>query len=448
MASLWFTEALLPTGWAKGVRARIEGSRFASVETGVAPAPGDARHGPAVPGLANVHSHAFQRGMAGLAETAGPADDDFWSWRETMYRFVLTLDPDQIEALAALAFAEMAEGGFTTVGEFHYLHHAPDGAPYANPAELAERIAAAAATAGIGLTLLPVFYAHGNFGAAAPSPRQARFLTTLDSYGALLDGCRAAIAPLEDARLGVAPHSLRAATLEEVRAVAGLADGGPVHIHAAEQTREVEDSIAQFGAPPVEVLLDRIGLGERWCLIHATHLTGSETRRLAASGAVAGLCPVTESNLGDGVFPAPAYLDAGGRIAIGTDSNVLISAAQELRALEYNQRLVRRARNVLAPPHGSTGRRLFDAAFAGGNRALGLDRRGIAPGCLADLVTLDADDPALILARGDGLLDAWIFAGAGIDGVWRAGRRIIAEGRHVGRQAIRTRYAQALARLL
>lgn len=447
MVSLWFTQALLPTGWATGVRARIEGNSIASVETGVAPAPGDDRHGPAFPGLANVHSHAFQRGMAGLAEAAGPADDDFWTWRETMYRFVLTLDPDRIEAIAALAFAEMAEAGFTTVGEFHYLHHAPDGAPYANRAELAERIAAAAASAGIGLTLLPVFYAHGNFGGAAPGPRQARFLNTPDGYAALLDCCRAAIAPLKDARLGVAPHSLRAATLDEVRAVAALAKGGPIHIHAAEQTREVEDCVAHFGARPVDVLLDRIGLDARWCLVHATHLTESETKRLAQSGATAGLCSVTESNLGDGVFPAPAYLAAGGRFGIGTDSNILISAADELKALEYIQRLVRRARNVLAPPHGSTGRRLFDAALAGGNRALGLSAPGIAPGAPADLVALDAASPALALAKDDALLDAWIFAGAPIASVWRAGRRIVADGRHVARAALAGRYRQALAGL-
>ena len=447
MPSLWFSQALLPTGWASSVRAQISGGRFTAITADTPFQSGDHRLGPAFPGLANVHSHAFQRGMAGLAETAGPSDDDFWSWREAMYRFVLTLNPDQIEAIAALAFAEMAEAGFTTVGEFHYLHHAPDGTRYANIAELAFRIGAAAETVGLGLTLLPVFYAHGNFGGAPATPRQARFLTSIDEYAKLVEAAREAIIHLDESVLGTAPHSLRAASLDEIRTAAALAKGGPVHIHAAEQTREVADCAAHFGARPVEVLLDRAGVGETWCLIHATHLTESETQRLAMSGAVAGLCPVTESNLGDGVFPTPAYLNAGGRFGVGTDSNVLISAADELKALEYIQRLTHRARNVLAPPGGSTGRRLFDAALAGGNRALGLGERAIAPGAVADVVTLDAAHPSLALAKGDGLLDAWIFAGARIDAVWRAGRQIVSGGRHVGKDAILARYARTMASL-
>lgn len=429
------------------MRVSLEGARFGAVETGVEAAPGDECHGPAFPGLANLHSHAFQRGMAGLAETAGPNDDDFWSWRETMYRFVLRLSPDEMEAIAALAFAEMAEAGFTTVGEFHYLHHQPDGTPYDNPAELAERIAAASETAGIGLTLLPVFYAHGNFGGAAASPRQARFLSSVDGFARLLDACRAAVSGLEGAVVGVAPHSLRAASADEVRTVAAMAPHGPVHIHAAEQTREVEDCIAQLGARPVEFILDELGADQRWCLIHATHLVESEVKWLAASGAVAGLCPVTESNLGDGIFPAHDYLEIGGRFGIGTDSNVLISAADELKSIEYIQRLARRARNVLAPKGGSTGRRLFDGALSGGAQALGLGPRGIAPGLPADFVTLDAVHPSLALANGDGVLDAWIFAGARIDGVWRGGRQIVAKGRHRARRSIQARYARVLARL-
>jgi formiminoglutamate deiminase len=447
MPSLWFTHALLPTGWTASVRAQVKDGRFTSVTPGAAFQPGDHRLGPAFPGLANVHSHAFQRGMAGLAESAGPTDDDFWSWREAMYRFVLTLNPDQIEAIAALAFAEMAEAGFTTVGEFHYLHHAPDGTRYTNIAELAFRIAAAAETSGLGLTLLPVFYAHGNFGGAPASPRQARFLTSIDEYATLVAGCRDAIGNLDDAVLGTAPHSLRAASLDEIRAAAALAKGGPVHIHAAEQTREVADCVAHLGARPVDVLLDRAGIDAQWCLIHATHLTESETNRLATSGAVAGLCPVTESNLGDGIFPTPAYLNAAGRIGIGTDSNVLISAADELKTLEYIQRLTHRARNLLAPKGGSTGRRLFDAALAGGNQALGIGPRAIAPGSPADIVTLDPAHPSLALAQGDGVLDAWIFAGARIDAVWRAGRQIVSGGRHVGKDAILARYARTMATL-
>lgn len=444
MTGLFFTRALLPGGWAGDVRVTVEGGRFAAVQPCAAPQPADERHAIAFPGLANLHSHAFQRGMAALAETAGPNDDDFWSWRETMYRFVLTLDPDQIEAIAAFAFAEMLEGGFTTVGEFHYLHHQPDGAPYADRAELAARIAAAAGAAGIGLTLLPVFYAHGNFGGAPPSPRQARFLNDLDGFAALLEGCRAAVSPLPDAVVGVAPHSLRAASADEVRAVAAMGQGGPVHIHAAEQVKEVADCEAATGLRPVDFLLQQIGIDARWCLIHATHLTAGETKRLAASGAAAGLCPVTESNLGDGVFPTRDYLTVGGAFGIGTDSNILISAADELKALEYIQRLKYRARNVLAPKGGSTGRRLFDAALAGGAQALGLGPAGIAPGARADLVTLQADHPSLALAKDDAALDAWIFAGAKIDRVWRAGREVVTAGRHHARKTLEARYRKAL----
>ncbi|MFT3809838.1 MAG: formimidoylglutamate deiminase [Micropepsaceae bacterium] len=447
MTALFFTRALLPTGWSHDVRVTIADGRIATVAPGAKPETGDARHAVAFSGLANLHSHAFQRGMAALAETAGPNDDDFWSWRETMYRFVLTLDPGQIEAIAAYAFAEMLEGGFTTVGEFHYLHHNPDGSPYANRAELAERIAAAAGGAGIGLTLLPVFYAHGNFGDAPPSPRQARFLNDLDGFATLLDGCRKAVAGLEGAHVGVAPHSLRAASAAEVKAVAAMAPDGPIHIHAAEQTKEVEDCEAATGLRPVEFLIDRIGLDARWCLIHATHLTAGETRRLAASGAVAGLCPVTESNLGDGMFPTLDYLGQSGRFGIGTDSNILISAADELKTIEYIQRLKYRARNVLAPKGGSTGRRLFDGALAGGAQALGLGPQGIAPGACADLVTLQADHPSLALAKDDAILDAWIFAGARIDRVWRAGREVVTGGVHKDRPALEARYRKALGAL-
>ncbi len=451
MTGLFFDRALLPDGWAAHVRVTVSGGRIASVLPDATAEPGDERHAVAFPGLADLHSHAFQRGMAGLAETAGPpdlvGDDDFWSWRETMYRFVLTLDPDQIEAIAAYAFAEMLEGGFTTVGEFHYLHHRPDGAAYANRAELAERVAAAASASGIGLTLLPVFYAHGNFGDAPPSPRQARFLNDLDGFAALLDGCRKAVGGLDGAVVGVAPHSLRAASEAEVKAVAAMAPDGPVHIHAAEQVKEVADCEAATGLRPVEFLLDRIGLDARWCLIHATHLTAGETRRLAQSGAVAGLCPVTESNLGDGIFPAADYLGAGGRFGIGTDSNILISAADELKAIEYIQRLKYRARNVLAPKGGSTGRRVFDGALRGGAQALGLGPVGFTPGARADIVTLQADHPALALAKGDGLLDAWIFAGAKIDRVWRHGREVVSGGVHKDRPALEARYRKALAAL-
>ena len=344
--ALWFGSALLPEGWADNVRLTLEGGKILRVETGVAAGAGDERHGIAVPGLANLHSHAFQRGMAGLAERRGPQGDNFWSWREVMYRFLDRLTPEDVEAIAAQAYVEMLETGFTRVGEFHYLHHAPDGTPYSNIAELAERIAVASDMTGIALTLLPVFYAHANFGGVPPVPGQRRFINSIDAFAELMAASRRAVEALADARIGVAPHSLRAVRPEELPDVVALAEGGPVHIHAAEQTKEVEDCLAWSGARPVEWLLDHTGVDGRWCVVHATHMSAAETVALARSGAVAGLCPVTEANLGDGVFPATTYLSAGGAFGIGTDSNILIDPAEELRALEYAQRLGARARNV------------------------------------------------------------------------------------------------------
>ena len=448
--ALWLETALLADGWADRVRVRRDGGRISAIDIGVDPAPEDERAGIGLPGLPNIHSHAFQRGMAGLAETRGRPDDDFWSWREVMYRFVDRLGPDEVEAIAALAFAEMLESGFTRVGEFHYLHHDLDGRSYADPAELAGCIAAAAAATGIGLTLLPVFYAHSGFGGAPPTQGQRRFIHDPDSFARLHEASRRACAGLPDAVVGVAPHSLRAVTPQELAIVARLAPDAPVHIHAAEQVRELEDCLAWSGRRPVEWLLDEAGADRRWCLVHATHLTEAETDALAASGAVAGLCTITEANLGDGVFPAARYLDAGGAFAVGSDSNVLISAAEELRTLEYAQRLSRRARNVLAGARqASTGRSLFEGALAGGGQALGAPA-GLAVGAPMDVVALDASHVSLIGRRGDALLDSWIFAGraGAIDRVWRFGRKVVSEGRHVDAAAISARYRRVLQKVL
>jgi formimidoylglutamate deiminase len=449
MVSLWFQSALLSSGWAERVRLNLNGGRIEFVETGVDPATGDERHDVAIPGLCNVHSHAFQRGMAGLAETRGPAGDNFWTWREVMYHFLDRLSPDDVETIASLAYIEMLETGFTRVGEFHYLHHDPKGAPYANISELAERIAVASKEAGIGLTLLPVFYAHSNFGGAAPAPGQRRFINSIAGFTKLMQQSAAIVSKLDDANFGVAPHSLRAATAEELQAIVPLALGGPVHIHAAEQTKEVEDCIAWSGLRPVEWLLDHAPVDQHWCLVHATHMTDTETKRLAASGAVAGLCPITEANLGDGVFPAEAFLQQGGRIGIGTDSNVQIDAAGELRLLEYAQRLTGRARNVLASAEGhSTGRELFDRALEGGARALGQKSYGLRQGAPADIVSLDTDEPALAGRKTDALIDSWIFAGGRPDCVWRFGHKLVTGGRHRGRDAIAARYRETIRRFL
>lgn len=448
MTSLFAETALLSAGWASNVRISLAGGAIASVEAGATAAARDERAAILVPAMPNLHSHAFQRGIAGLAETRGPGDDSFWSWREVMYRFALTMTPDQVEAVAAQLYVEMLEAGFGRVGEFHYLHHDKDGRAYAGIAEMAARIAAAAGETGIGMTLLPVFYAHSGFGGQAPNDGQRRFINDLDSFGRLVEGCREAVAGLDDALVGVAPHSLRAVTPSELAAVVELGKAGPIHIHVAEQTREVDDCVAWSGARPVEWLLAHAPVGQNWCLIHATHMTQAETAAMASSGAVAGLCPVTEANLGDGTFPARPFLAGGGHFGVGSDSNVLIGVADELRQLEYSQRLAHRQRNVLAPAGGSNGRALFEAALAGGNRALGGRRVGIAPGGAASLVALDADHPSLAGKSGDAILDAWVFAGGtSVDSVWIGGRKLVSQGRHVRRDAIAARFRAVMSAL-
>lgn len=451
MASVFLAEALLPEGWASNVRLVIEAGLIASVQPNAAAAPGEDRHAIGIPGLANLHSHAFQRGMAGLSEVRGPAADSFWTWREVMYRFLGAMTPDDVEVISAQAYVEMLEGGFTRVGEFHYLHHDPTGRPYAALAEMAQRVGAAAAQTGIGLTLLPVFYAHGGFGGLPPSPGQRRFITDLDGFARLLEASQRVVAALDGSVIGVAPHSLRAVTPDELAAVISLAPGGPVHIHVAEQVREVEDCRAWSGARPVEWLLDHAAVDERWCLIHVTHMTPAETIRLAGAGATAGLCPMTEANLGDGIFSGVDWVAANGRYGVGTDSNVAADAAQELRQLEYAQRLRQRGRNLMAgQPSVSTGRALFTAALQGGAVALGAGPSGLQAGTAADLVTLRAGHPSFVHRRGDLLLDGWIFgAGQGvIDCVWARGCKQVADGRHTARQATAARYAKTMRRLL
>jgi formimidoylglutamate deiminase len=454
MTSLWFESALLPTGWARHVRITASGGNIERVVADTPPEPGDARHSIALPGLPNVHSHAFQRGLAGLTERRGPGADSFWSWRELMYRFVERIGPDELEAISALCFVEMLEAGFTHVGEFHYLHHDRGGAPFADPGELSGRIAAAAAHSGIGLTLLPVFYAHSGFGGAPPAPRQRRFVSDADGFARIVEACQRAVRPLGGASVGVAPHSLRAVTPQELSAVAALARGCVIHIHVAEQTREVEECLAWSGRRPIEWLLEAQRVDEHWCLVHATHATDAELSGIATRGAVVGLCPITESNLGDGIFPASRFREHRGRIGIGSDSNIMLDAAGELRTLEYSQRLAHCSRNVLAgAADTSTGRSLFEAALAGGRQALQLGTvtaaTGLTPGASLDLITLAAGHPALLERQADEILDSWIFAAGrdAVDCVWRAGTKLVSGGRHRDRDAVAARYATALRRL-
>lgn len=449
---LFAETALLPTGWAKDVVVAIgDDGRIAAIEADHPSATGVERlAGPLLPAMANLHSHAFQRAMAGLAEVAGAGVDSFWTWREEMYRTIGLVDPDDVEAIAAKLYVEMLKGGFGRVVEFHYLHHGADGTPYSDPAEMSLRILRAAETTGIGLTHLPVFYAHANFGGVTANPGQRPFLHQPDSFLALIDRL---VRPSAEtgAALGYAIHSLRAATPDEMRAILAAAPGsGPVHIHVAEQTREVEDCLAWSRRRPVEWLLDEMPVDERWCAIHATHMTADETERLARSGAVAGLCPATEANLGDGIFPATDYLAHGGRFGIGTDSHVATSVAEELRLLEYGQRLRDRRRNRLAAgPGTSVGRTVFEAALAGGAQAAGLCRPGISPGSRADLLVLDGANPFIAAASSDRILDRWVFAlgGEAVRDVMIAGKWTIRNGRHDREDEIDRAFQRVLNKL-
>jgi formimidoylglutamate deiminase len=450
-------QALLPDGWHDHVLVSVDAAGLiARAAPGTPDTAAILLDGPVLPGMPNLHSHAFQRAMAGLAERSGPGNDSFWTWRETMYRFAAKLTPEDVEAIAGQLYAEMLEAGFTAVAEFHYLHHQPGGMPYADPAELSRRILSAADTAGIGLTHLPVLYRYGGFGAKDPQERQRRFLHDADAYARLLQALAPQLQNRSDRRLGIAPHSLRAVTPEllhdGIAALDAIDSAAPIHIHIAEQTGEVEDCLSWSGKRPVQWLLDQGIVSKRWCLVHATHLDADETQRLAQSQAVAGLCPTTEANLGDGIFPAVDYMAAHGRIGIGSDSHISVSVAEDLRLLEYGQRLLHRSRTVLAGgPERSTGRRLYEAALKGGAQALGQPMGAIAPGHRADFVLLDAEAPALAGRSGDMALDAWIFSNqtrSAIRDVYVAGQRVVENGRHLRSENLAAQHAKALRRLL
>ena len=452
------TSALLTDGWADDVLLEIDGAGFiVSVTSAVGEPPADAERlaGPVIPGMPNVHSHAFQRAMAGLTEARGPGEDSFWTWRQRMYAFVERIEPEQAQDIAAQLYVEMLQAGYTTVGEFHYLHHQADGTAYETPSEMSDRIIAAARETGIAITHLPVLYTSSGFGGVAPETGQRRFLHDSDGFAALLEKLvdRYRGEPL--VRIGIAPHSLRSVTREQllhaVEEITRHDFAAPIHVHIAEQTREVEECIAWSGQRPVEWLLNSIDVDQRWCLVHATYANGAERQRLAAGDAVVGLCPITEANLGDGIFPASEFLPEGGNFGIGSDSNVAVSAIEELRLLEYGQRLSHRRRALLASAESpSVGRTLYDAATHGGARALAQPVGGLEVGRRADLLVLDADTPALAHKSGDAILDSLVFAGNrdAIKDVMVAGRWRIRDGRHDRQEAIFERYKNTLATLL
>ncbi|WP_426189494.1 formimidoylglutamate deiminase [Massilia sp. DWR3-1-1] len=444
--------ALLPDGWARDVAIAWNGDGVITAVGATAADAGAAAAaavGLVIPGMVNLHSHAFQRAMAGQAETAGEGEDSFWTWRELMYRFAGRITPAQLEAVAAQLFVDCLRHGYTSVCEFHYLHRAADGAAYARPAEMAERVAQAARETGIGLTMLPVLYSHGGFGAQPLGPRQRRFQSDV---GAVL-GMVEALDRLRDGQfeVGAAPHSLRAASMAQIgELAAALPPGRPIHIHIAEQQLEVDACLAHSGQRPLAWLLERQGLDARWCLVHATHLDEAELAALAASGAVAGLCPSTEANLGDGLFALAPYLAAGGRFGIGSDSHVGHSPVEELRWLEYGQRLRQQRRNIaVSPVQRHVGDLLWQAALAGGAQASGRPVGALAVGRRADFLVLDDEHPNLAGAPADEVLGRLLFAGNDnlVRDVLVGGRRVIQDGRHAGQAAIAARYRAALAQL-
>ncbi|WP_340110582.1 formimidoylglutamate deiminase [Pikeienuella sp. HZG-20] len=450
MTRIWAARALLPTGWAEDVSLRI-GADGRIAEIGAGRPEGAVRAAFLAPAPANSHSHAFQRALAGLTERRGPnPTDSFWTWRDLMFRFLDRIDPDQVEAIAAFVQMEMLEAGFGASVEFHYLHHQPGGAPYARLGEMAERIAAAAATSGIGLTLLPVHYRFGGCDRRPLGPGQIRFGNEPEQFARLMEEARRALADLPaDSALGVAPHSLRAVAAEDIAGAAALAQGGPIHMHLAEQIAEVDEVVAALGARPVEWMLENADLGPAWCLIHCTQMLPRETEALARTGAVAGLCPLTEASLGDGIFDGVRWMGAGGAVSIGSDSNIRISLAEELRQLDTSQRLRDHSRAALATPDLSTGRRLFESVAAGGACAAARGRGVIAVGEWADLLALDGEHPDLAGLQGDTALDAFVFAGGSdmVSDVWSAGRHLVRNGRHRSRDAIVAAYRAAVTPL-
>ena len=455
MSAFFAGLALLPGGWARNVRLDVDPSGVLSAVSPAASEAGALRlAGPVLPGVCDLHCHAFQRAMAGLTERRSATADSFWTWRDVMYRFAARLTPDDLEAIAAQLYIELLKGGYTSVCEFHYVHNDEDGRAFANPAEMSERLVRAASRVGIGLTLLPVLYQTANFGGVPPHDGQRRFVSAVDAFLELFRALRDLSAGDANVRLGIAPHSLRAVPPEALRdAIRGL-DAidrtAPIHIHVAEQTKEVDDCVAWSGRRPVEWLLANQAVSPRWCLVHATHLADTEIAALVGSGAVAGLCPTTEANLGDGFFSLPAFLGQGGAFGIGSDSNVSTAAIEELRWLEYGQRLLHRRRGVAASAATpSPGLALYQGAVAGGATASGRPIAGLAPGQRADLLVIDADTPFLCGRDPDELVDAVVFGGNAnaIRDVFVGGRQVIDQGRHAHEGAVLAAYRATAVRL-
>ena len=448
---IWAESALLATGWAESVEISIDADGHIATITPDTPYSSGDRVDVLVPAIPNVHSHAHQRAMAGLGERAGNREDSFWTWRKVMYHYLERIQPEHLFHIAAQLYLEMLKAGYSCVGEFQYLHHDVDGRPYGSRAEMSLQCLQAAREVGLGFTALPVLYRYGGFGSAEPLDGQKRFINEADGFVDIVQSLQRATAGDANATVGIAPHSLRAINRELLgEVIDGLDELAAIHIHIAEQTREVEDCLAWSGQRPVAWLLDNFDVARNWCLIHATHMDAAETRDMADRGCVAGLCPTTEANLGDGFFNAVDYFDRHGRWAIGSDSHISIDPVEELRWFEYGMRLQTRRRNVLvSTTMANTGRNLLDAALAGGAKACGRAIGSIEPGYRADLLVLDCDHPRLYGRRQDDLIDSWIFSGNEnlVRDVYIGGVKLIANRKHAKQDMIAQNYRDTLDRL-
>jgi len=454
---LYAPSLMTPDGWIDGCLLTIgaDGTIQALAPTD-RPPPGAQRvSGPVLPGMPNLHSHAFQRAMAGLTERWGSPTDSFWTWRDLMYRFVERLGPEEVGTIARQLYIECLKGGYTAVAEFHYLHNAPDGASYDDPAEISHHILSAALETGIALTHLPVLYAYGGFGEIPLGDAQRRFRGDPERILRIGEWAAAQAATAPAITVGAAAHSLRAAPPALIRELqTGLHarnPGAPIHIHIAEQVKEVEDCLFWSGKRPVALLGEELDLDRHWCLVHATHLDEAETDIIAASGAVAGLCPTTEANLGDGLFPLPRFQGQNGVFGVGSDSHVCRDAAEELRLLEYGQRLQLRARNIAASESDqATGAALWRRAATGGARACGTPTGGLAVGKRADLIVLDGSHTDLTARSGDAIADTLVFGGSKglVRDVMVAGAWVVRDGRHALEEETAAAYSTVLKSVL
>ncbi|QUX93235.1 formimidoylglutamate deiminase [Marinomonas sp. A3A] len=444
--------ALLSSGWAKDVLFSVQNGQFHSFSADSVPTTDcHVLSGPVLPTLANVHSHAFQRVMAGAAEVSLNPNDSFWSWRDLMYKIVQKLTPDDAHIIAKQLYIDMLKAGYTQVGEFHYLHHDVGGKHYGQLGEMSNQIIAAADESGLGLTLLPVLYSHSGFGGQAPNAGQARFINSTDSYLALHQACDKALANHPRHKLGICFHSLRAVTKPQIETVlSALKQDVPIHIHIAEQQKEVQDSLAFSGQRPVEWLHNEVGLNGRWCLVHATHLTDTERQAIASNQAVAGLCPTTEANLGDGIFPGVAFEQDGGRWGIGSDSHVSLSIVEELRTYEYGQRLRDQQRNRLyRADQTSIGDNLYQQALLGGNQACDVSL-GLIQGNRADFIVLDESHPFIAASEAKDLLNRWLFATNEnlVKDVFVAGKHTIKDFHHQHEDSSRLAFTQVIKKAM